>query len=103
MEIHLSARGSAMRQRTWRDGWVRFPIGDARDVRFLEPKRTERAHPSESAYQHDAAVPARDGWQVVAVVDRVPRGVIARGVARCRCRLRGRPAPPVVVKYKRLH
>ncbi len=91
-----------MRQPTWRDGWEPFRI-DTGGGRMLQPERSERTYPSTAAYQRDAAALAKDGWQVATVVNHLPRGVVARTMARVWSTVRRRPAPAVVVTYKRLH
>lgn len=90
-----------MWERSWRDGWVPFGLGGD-GGRVLEPELTRREYRSHTAAQRDAILMAQDRWQVVSVVDRIPRGAIARLVSRWWCRLTGRPVPVIVVTYRRL-
>jgi hypothetical protein len=92
-----------MRQRTWRDGWAHFPVDESRHSRMLQPERTERSYPSRAAAERDAIAMARDGWQVASLVDHNPPGLLRRTAVRCWCAAMRRPAPAVVVAYKRLH
>jgi hypothetical protein len=93
---------TGVKRRTWRDGWT--PLGVGSDGgRLLQPELVQREYRTRMAYLRDAVVMAQDRWQVVAVVDRIPRGALAVAAVRCWCGLRGKPAPSVVVTYKRLH
>jgi hypothetical protein len=61
-----------------------------------------REYPDVGAYQHDAAMLARQGWQVVSVVDHRTTGT-ANLAARWWRRVRRRHVPELVVTYRRLH
>jgi hypothetical protein len=90
-------------RRTWRDRWPATPREEDAAARRLEPERLERVYASVAAYQRDAAMLAKEGWQVAAVADRrLPTGVL-RAVASAWLRGRRRAAPELVVQYRRLH
>jgi hypothetical protein len=63
----------------------------------------ERVYESVAAYQRDAAILAKDGWQVTSVDDRRQPGGILRAVAASWLLGRRRAAPDLIVHYRRLH
>jgi hypothetical protein len=90
-------------RRTWQDRWPATPHQEDAETRQLQPERMERVYGSVPAYQRDAAMLAKDGWQVASVDDRrVPGGVI-RAIAGSWLVGRRRAAPNLVVRYRRLH
>ena len=90
-------------RRTWRDRWPATPRPDDAEARHLQPERLERSYGSVGAYQHDAAMLAKEGWQVTAVGDRrVTRGAF-RIVVGSWLRGRRHVAPNLLVSYRRLH
>ena len=63
----------------------------------------ERVYESVAAYQRDAAMLAKDGWQVTSVDNRRLPGGVIRAVAASWFRGRRRAAPDLIVRYRRLH
>jgi hypothetical protein len=90
-------------QRTWRDRWPATPQAEGAVARQLEPERLERSYGSVGAYQHDAAMLAKEGWQVTAVGDRRGTEGAFRVVVGSWLRGRRRVAPSLLVSYRRLH
>jgi hypothetical protein len=68
----------------------------------LQPERLERRYDSVAAYQHDAAMLAKEGWQVTSVKDRRRPGGVSRVVASW-LRGRRRGAADLLVGYRRHH
>jgi hypothetical protein len=71
-----------MTRRSWRDRWPATPRQGDAVTRHLEDERLERVYASVAAYQRDAAMLAKDGWQVTAVDHRRLHGGRARLIAR---------------------
>jgi hypothetical protein len=63
----------------------------------------ERDYMSVGAYQRDAAMLAKEGWQVTVVDDRRVVGSHVRGVVGSLLGGRRRIAPGLVVSYRRHH
>jgi hypothetical protein len=63
----------------------------------------ERDYTTVAAYQRDAAMLAKEGWQVTAVNDRRVPGSHVRGLVGSWLGGRRRVAPGLVVGYRRHH
>ena len=93
----------AMMRRTWRDRWPMAVTDEGAVARQLVPERLERAYGSVTAYQRDAAMLAKDGWQGSTVDDRRVRRGEFRAAALSWLRGRRHAGPDIVVAYRRLH
>jgi hypothetical protein len=93
--------GVVVARRTWRDRWPATPVEGHEETRLLVPERMERTYGSVAAYQRDAAVLAKDGWQVPAVDDRRERKRDSRCSVLSWFRRR-RAGSIIVVAYRRL-
>jgi hypothetical protein len=88
-------------RRTWRDRWPATPLGEDTEARQLQPERLERSYESVGTYQRDAAMLAKEGWQVTSVEERrVPGGVVRIAVGSW-LRGRRRAVPDLLVGYRR--
>jgi hypothetical protein len=94
--------GGPAKPRTWRDRWPAVPSAEGAAARQLLPERMHRTYTSVRAYQHDAELLAKDGWQVATVANERHRtGVVAAG-ARWWQAVLHRPASGLIVGYRRL-
>jgi hypothetical protein len=83
--------------------WPATPLDATAEARLLQPERMERDYASVGAYQRDAAMLAKEGWQVAAVNDRRGPRSHMRGVISSWLGGRRRVAPVLVVSYRRHH
>ncbi|HEY7032251.1 MAG TPA: hypothetical protein VH482_13015 [Thermomicrobiales bacterium] len=90
-------------RRTWRDPWPATPHNEDAETRHLQLERMERVYDWVAAYQRDAAMLAKVGWQVTPVDHRrVPGGIIRAAAASWLLGHR-RAGPELIVRYRRFH
>ena len=90
-------------RRTWPERWHAAPPGEEAEARHLRPERMVRDYGSVKTYQRDAAMLAKEGWQVTSVQERRATGGLVRIVVGSWLRGRRRARPDLVVSYRRHH